>query len=549
MQPQHALSNRTLFLLGGLIALCAAGGFYLLNSLFLVAYRTPGHSAPLLYGAEMIQDIEVIQDLVTRNGAETHRTAKRLTEHYLTRFSALRTEMDPMLTARLGGYHEKVLPVLNRWVEGEPLSDSERVQLREDMEAMRKLVVLGSQRIEHQMLEERHAALMIRARAGAVLFGLVVIGGMGALLAAWRLGRRRFPDAPKDAVTGVSSQGDEMSRELSRERMLVKRYREMLDSLPAAIVAADAVSGCILFMNATFRTWFGVAENLIGESVATVAAKSGVTFAESGKMSQAGKVYWRDYECIGENAIYVFRDISEQERLANRLINSERLISIGEMASKVTHEIRNPLSTIKMNAEYIVDHASEMSSEELSGAMERIAHEVTRLEEITNRYMGMVRYRADDESSMRAVLPQAITDIVTFHAGEFSRRSIVVEIGSLPQAETALSLGSFREVMLNLLKNAWEELGHGGKVHVTAETRGKVVNLIVEDSGRGIPPADREKVFRNFYTTKPGGTGIGLSHSLKLVTEVGGTITIEESPLGGARFIVTLPLTGEGSHG
>jgi signal transduction histidine kinase len=94
------------------------------------------------------------------------------------------------------------------------------------------------------------------------------------------------------------------------------------------------------------------------------------------------------------------------------------------------------------------------------------------------------------------------------------------------------------------MKNAWEELGQGGVIALLAERDDASVRLMIDDSGRGVPVAEREKIFRNFYTTKPGGTGIGLSHSLKLVTEAGGTIAVEDSPLGGARFVVTVPRVG-----
>jgi two-component system sensor histidine kinase FlrB len=101
--------------------------------------------------------------------------------------------------------------------------------------------------------------------------------------------------------------------------------------------------------------------------------------------------------------------------------------------------------------------------------------------------------------------------------------------------------------MLNLLKNAWEELENGGKIAVNIARKGNFAVVSVEDSGRGVPQSERESVFKNFYTNKPGGTGIGLSHSRKLATEAGGKLYVGDSVLGGASFVLEIPLRRKSS--
>jgi len=548
------LTNRIFFplLIGSLFV--AGTGLYLLNELFLSAYRVPGRVPATAYAIEMAQHLEALQDIFATGEGEEREVARRLRERYQTRAAAFAPFLAPLLNSRISGYHASLGPLMDRWAGGAMRTETERAQVRGDLAALRKIIILAGQRLERETTEERRADALFLARATAALFCLLFLAALVLLVIQRQRARRTPNDAapPVDAGsdTGVGAvKHEETARELAREQVLVKRYREMLDSLPAAVAAADAVSGQVLFANAAFRSWFGLADDLIGEPVSVVAARTGVAFAEQGKMTFEGKTYWRDTVRAGETEIYLLRDISEQERLATRLVNSERLISIGEMASKVTHEIRNPLSTVKMNAEYIADHAGTLTPEELAAAIDRIVREVARLEEITDRYMGMVRYRAEEEAAPHTELPSALEDIVRFHAGEFSRRAIVLEIGPLPKAESPLSLNSFREVMLNLLKNAWEELGTGGTVRVRGEADPQTVRIVIEDSGRGVPPAERGKIFRNFSTPKPGGTGSGLSHSLKLVAEVGGTITVDDSPLGGARFSVMLPRSDRSSQG
>ena len=96
--------------------------------------------------------------------------------------------------------------------------------------------------------------------------------------------------------------------------------------------------------------------------------------------------------------------------------------------------------------------------------------------------------------------------------------------------------------MLNLLKNAWEEIENGGKIAVNTKKNGNLAVISVEDSGRGVPQPERETIFKNFYTKKPGGTGIGLSHSRKLATGAGGKLYVDDSTLGGAAFILEIPI-------
>jgi|GEM_PF-906735 len=568
-QPPR-LTNRTLILALTAILSIAAVGFVLINALFLGGYRSPASSSDFLRANDMAKDIESLQELVTVGTPADVRLQEaiiRLKERYERHANEVSERLDPLLKVRLTTYSEQVWPAVDKWAAGTLTGEAEQGRLRSDLKVLRKILVLAGKRMEKESENERRSELLLTARSVAGAFAVVVLFALVATVLAWRGGRRL--DAVAKHIGVPASDGSELMthaerigeertsaenadrKELTRERMILKRYRDILDSLQAGIIAADAASGRVLFANTVFRDWFAAGPELIGEPVWAVVAKSGIDIALTGKLPHAGKTYWRDVTTVGGTVLYVVRDISEQERLASRLLNSERLISIGEMASKVTHEIRNPLSTVKLNAEYIADNAKKMTPDELASSIALIVKEVIRLEEITDRYMGMVRYRADDEPAQKTNLPEALIDLLKFHEGEFKKRGITLQIEAMPEAELLIALNSFREVMLNLLKNAWEELGDGGRVKLSGEAADGMVRLFVDDSGHGIPAAEREKIFRNFYTTKPGGTGIGLSHSLKLITEAGGTIAVEDSPLGGARFVVTVPRIGatSGSYG
>ncbi len=539
------MSNRTLILSILAVLFFAAGGFFLLNLLFLDAYRMPTVSTQQLRVAEMARDLEILHETVTNTENTDPATIRpvlfRLKEHYETIFGEITADLDPLLKNRFADYHTRIWPAMERWNAAPGTGEIDPVQVRSDLKALRKIVLLAAKRLEKESLAERRGAILRSARFAAASFAVAIAIGLFGIIAARRSRQRRDASAAPAEPPTDNPAGNPPPKEHRREQLLLKRYRDILDSLPDGVVVSDASSGRVQFINRTFRDRFAVGQDQIGETVAALAEKSGMAIAEPGKLTAHDTVYWRDITEVGGAVLHLVRDMTEQDRLSNRLMSAERLISIGEIASKVTHEIRNPLSTIKLNVEYVADHAHDLSPEELSASIALIVKEVIRLEEITDRYMGMVRYRADEESPSRTPLRDAVAEVTRFHESEFRTRDIALTVGDLPAVELGIAFNSFREVLLNILKNAWEELDRRGAVAISGDIADGKVRLFVDDSGHGVPAAEREKIFRNFYTTKPGGTGIGLSHSLKLVTEAGGDIAVTDSPLGGARFVITIP--------
>jgi signal transduction histidine kinase len=228
--------------------------------------------------------------------------------------------------------------------------------------------------------------------------------------------------------------------------------------------------------------------------------------------------------------------------MAAKLLNSERLVSIGEMASRITHEIRNPLSTIKMNSEYMREHAHEMSAEEIESTFQPVIKEIVRLEQITDKYINMVKYRSTVEVAS-AVIPDDLAELVAFHRPEMEARDIEIDV-VFPDAPLSLSIpvDAFREVLLNIMKNGWEEIEQSGRMRIrVAMISDTMLEIHIEDSGGGIADDMKEKIFETFFTGKAGGTGIGLSHSKTLVTENSGNISVAKSELGGADFVISMP--------
>jgi len=231
--------------------------------------------------------------------------------------------------------------------------------------------------------------------------------------------------------------------------------------------------------------------------------------------------------------------LQERER---RLIQSERLATIGRMASQIAHEVRNPLASIGLNAELLVDEVPGKDSE-ARRLVTAIAKEVDRLSEITESYLGFVRLPQSKKE--REDFGALVSSVMAFSRAELERAGVRVDLdlqADLPDVWADES--QLRQALLNLVRNAMEAMPGGGTLALRVSVNGVGdVELEVSDSGPGIPADVVNKVFDPFFTTKEKGTGLGLALVQQIVTEHGGRIEVSMERLGavGTSFVLTLP--------
>jgi signal transduction histidine kinase/HAMP domain-containing protein len=241
-------------------------------------------------------------------------------------------------------------------------------------------------------------------------------------------------------------------------------------------------------------------------------------------------------------------DVTAREEARGKRVHSERLAAIGRLAAQITHEIRNPLSSIGLNIELLgddVEHLPESRRAEVKSILDAVLSEVRRLAEITEGYLRFARLPAPTRQEKDA--GDLAADLVAFFAGEASQKGVNVELHvdkDLPKI--AVDADRLRQALLNLLRNGVEACGKGGTVRMAARRArdGEGVAIVVEDNGPGVPRDVRDKLFSPFFTTKAGGTGLGLVLTREIVREQGGDVVVDDSPLGGAAFVVTLPAAG-----
>jgi len=238
----------------------------------------------------------------------------------------------------------------------------------------------------------------------------------------------------------------------------------------------------------------------------------------------------------------VLRDLTEQVETQRRLIQREKLASLGEMAAAVAHEIRNPLGGIKMATTLLtspdVDRSplsQEMARSILSGISE-IDAIISNLLDFTRE----TRLERGDYALLRILDP-----VVEVAAAEGRGRGVAVGYGRVdPDVVVSADGQKLRQVFANVMQNALEAVDGrrpGGRVEVHLVAEGDRALVEVVDNGVGIAQGDRDKIFLPFFTTKPSGTGLGMSIVKKIVDLHGGDIAIDSVPAGGTRVRISLP--------
>jgi signal transduction histidine kinase len=228
------------------------------------------------------------------------------------------------------------------------------------------------------------------------------------------------------------------------------------------------------------------------------------------------------------------------------LIRSERLATAGKMAAQVTHEIRNPLSSLALNAELLEEELGAGPEHgEARVLLAAMQDEIERLTGITESYLRFARLPSPEPEF--GDLTATVEATLEFMRTELQESGIEVATELDEDLEPLLfDRGQLRQALSNLLLNASEAMPGGGRVTISTAGRESVVELAVSDTGAGIPADSRGQIFETFYTTKSSGTGLGLALVRQICLAHGGNIVYEDSPGGGSRFVISLPRVGEG---
>ncbi len=231
------------------------------------------------------------------------------------------------------------------------------------------------------------------------------------------------------------------------------------------------------------------------------------------------------------------------ERSRNQLRSSEKLASVGKLAASVAHEIRNPLTAIKM---WLFSLQKEVGGEEpLDRKFAIVSEEIRRLEDIVRNFLEFSR-PPKLKLAVESISP-LLDDTLELVEPKMAHREVTLSREDAPALPHVLvDRAQLRQVFQNLLNNAAEAAREGDDVRVTttvesAQDGRPMVVVRVRDTGPGIPPEALDRVFEPFFTSKPGGTGLGLAIAASIMASHGGRLVLESSSERGTTFAVFIP--------
>jgi two-component system, NtrC family, sensor histidine kinase HydH len=237
---------------------------------------------------------------------------------------------------------------------------------------------------------------------------------------------------------------------------------------------------------------------------------------------------------------------NRRKNLKSRAGKQSELEELSRLTGGLAHEIKNPLSIIKINLKLVSEDLTGRDENTIRAAKKIavVQKETERLEQILDDFLAFIK--KTELHLSRVDINEVVSDMIDFYSPQASSRSITVR--SSPAGESLIckaDADSLKQVLLNLFINAQQAMPNGGELMLRTQKNGKNAVIIVSDTGRGIEPENMDKIFNAYYSTRPGGSGLGLSTSKKIIEAHNGSIRIDSLPGKGTSFTIQLPLENE----
>ncbi len=241
----------------------------------------------------------------------------------------------------------------------------------------------------------------------------------------------------------------------------------------------------------------------------------------------------------GPAIVAMVRDIGERKRLQDQLRKTERMAELGTVASGMAHEIGTPMNVILGRAEYLMERVEE---EPIKKGLQTIVTQVERITKVMNQLLSFVRRRTPERRGTD--LKRIVEESVEIFQERFVRNHIRVELNLAPDAPPVhADPDHIHQVFINLIMNAVHAMPEGGLLRIDVAPAGDKVQVILSDTGQGIPQDVVPHIFEPFFTTKEfgKGTGLGLTVVKGIMDEHGGQISVDSPPGRGTIFTILLP--------
>jgi PAS domain S-box-containing protein len=280
--------------------------------------------------------------------------------------------------------------------------------------------------------------------------------------------------------------------------------------------------------------------HLEGDELREVAAEIELKTTEGDKrVSVTVQGIQEDGERMG--ALLTLRDLDSIESINTQLQVSERLAALGRITAGVAHEVKNPLNSMRLWLENLKESLPADSDGSAKQAVQVLDKEIDRLDAVVKRFLDFTRPM--DVRLEPTQLAELLKEVLEVAQPQMQKANIqVARLLPIDVPEVYVDRALLKQAVLNLVLNAGESMPSGGQLRLVLSRRGEMAEISVGDTGKGIPPEHRQKIFQLFFTTRPGGSGIGLASTFRIVQLLNGSIDFTTEVGKGTTFRIELPL-------
>lgn len=246
----------------------------------------------------------------------------------------------------------------------------------------------------------------------------------------------------------------------------------------------------------------------------------------------------------GENQekgkLIIIRDYTEKKSLGEQLRQKERLTAMGQLASGVAHEVRNPLNAIStIIQQFDMDFEPVENGEEFHSLARLVIREVKRINQIITRFVNFARPPKLNLGPCK--IENLLEEMVELAKNSAGGKNIQFESEIKEKAEVRWDCDQIRQVLINLFKNAIDAIKDEGLIKILVSPFEENIQITITDNGSGISEEHLNKIFNLYFTTKPEGTGFGLSDVHRIISQHGGNIEVNSTNGKGSEFIISIP--------
>jgi len=361
-----------------------------------------------------------------------------------------------------------------------------------------------------------------------------------------------------------STQVQNYFQDLCRETSLLW---SILQSVSDGILVVDH-EGRTMFLNDAARETLGISQrNLVSKPLLDCTADSRLSALFEESLRDQKMVIDREVEArhpkhmilkvnvvpyrVDEGqplgAIVILRDITAEKHRQAESFQSEKLEALVTLAAGVAHEIGNPLNSLTIHMQLMereIQHLPKKSRRKLTDTLEVAKSEIKRLDEIVRRFLGAIRPTQLHYKEVN--INNLVESVLDFMYFEISEQDIAIEKEYDSRIPLALmDEDQVKQAFFNIIKNAIQAMPRGGVLRATTALRDSHVVVTFSDTGMGVPEDKLNRVFDPFYTTKEGGSGLGLMMVYKMVKDHSGTVELNSREGQGTTVTVSLPIHGK----